>query len=334
MRPANASGKPDNRTHFTLQGLPGGALNDQVVVSNASKVAATFSIYGTDAFNTPTGAFDLLPAAAKPVDVGSWVSFPQSEVTIPAGGSVSVPFKVTIPALATSGDHAGGVVVSLATGTNVRLDTRVAVRLYLRIAGLLRPLLGVQDVAATYHGVGDPFGKGRVTITYTVTNPGNIRLRSHPSAVVTALFGAVVGRAKAGDLTELLPGQRATFSLEVTGVFPAGPLTGTVELQPYPDPEQPVGQSVPLASGSGGVWAVSWFLVLLILVLLVLIGVLVRYVLVRLRRRREAARAAERQAAKEAREARKPKKGGRKSELADARVGGAGDDLAETGGAE
>ena len=50
------------------------------MVTNSSQVAAKFDIYATDAFNTSTGAFDLLPAAKKPVDIGSWVQFPANTI--------------------------------------------------------------------------------------------------------------------------------------------------------------------------------------------------------------------------------------------------------------
>src|SRR5262249_52292050 len=152
------------------------------------------------------------------------------------------------------GDHAGGVVVSLSTGTKIRLDTRVAVRMYLRVPGYLRPILRVENVTAEYHGVGNPFGSGKVTLTYTVTNPGNIRLRSHPKAKVNAWYGSTLGTVTSPDLPELLPGQRMTFSTEVDGVFPAGALFVDVNLQPYPDPTQPVGQTVAAATGSVQIW--------------------------------------------------------------------------------
>jgi hypothetical protein len=319
IRPATADGKPDNRQHFTLQSAAGGTLKDQVLVTNLSKVAATFDVYATDAFNTPTGAFDLLSASAKPIDIGSWVSFASPTVTIPAGGTVAVPFTIAVPKKASPGDHAGGVVVSLSTGTNVRLDTRVAVRMYLRVPGYLRPVLAVQDVKAEYHGVGNPFGSGRVTITYTVVNTGNIRLRSHPSAKVTAWYAATLGTVTSADLPELLPGQRMTLSTEVGDVFPAGALFVDVNLQPYPDPTQPVGQKVNVAVGSTQIWAFSGWLVFLILLALLVVGYLVWN---RLRRRRQRRDAAEAAALREAREARKA---ARKPALAKARTGGGAD---------
>jgi hypothetical protein len=282
-RPAT-EGKPDNRTHFTLQGSPGQNVIDQVMVTNSSKVDAKFDIYATDAFNTSTGAFDLLPAAKKPVDIGSWVTFPANTVEIPANKSVVVEFRISVPSSATPGDHAGGVVISLSTGSAVRLDTRVAVRLYLRVPGNLRPTLQVAYVEPTYHGTGNPFGSGSMDLNYTIINNGNIRLQSHPKVTVkSALFGSELASVKPADLAEILPGQQVTYSAHLDGIFPAGPLTVTVEVQPFADPLQPVGQNIPAFSADATVWAVPW--ILLILVILIIGGVGFLVVRMVLRRR-------------------------------------------------
>ena len=243
VRPSGPDGKPDARTHFTLQGAPGESVIDQVLVSNASPVPATFEIYATDAFNTPAGAFDLLPAAKKPIDIGSWVSFPAPSVTIPAGGSVAMQFKIAIPANASPGDHAGGVVVALATGTDVRLDTRVAVRIYLRVPGYLQPTLAVSYVHPSYSGVLNPFGTGGVAVTYLVKNNGNIRLASHPKVVVkSSIFGTKLAETTPADIPELLPGSELTLNAQLDGVFPAGPVTVTVEPPAIPG-SRPTGRA-------------------------------------------------------------------------------------------
>jgi hypothetical protein len=285
VRPATSKGLPDERTHFTLQGSPGQDVLDQVLVTNSSKVAASFDIYATDAFNTPAGAFDLLPAAKKPVDIGTWVAFPANTVAIPAGQSVAVQFKISVPANASPGDHAGGIVVSLSSGSNVRLDTRVAVRLYLRVPGFLRPTLGVTYVQPTFTGSTlNPFATGGIDVSYTVINTGNIRLQSHPSVTVkSALFGATLAQVKPADLAEILPGQEVTYRAHLDGVYPAGPLTVTVALQPYADPEQPVGQAIPSFSGSATIWAIPW---LLLVVIVLILGGLAYLALWMVRRRR------------------------------------------------
>jgi hypothetical protein len=287
VRPAGPDGKPDARTHYTLQATPGTTLTDHVLVTNLSKSAVSFSIYGTDAFNTSTGAFDLLSGDKQPVDLGSWMSFPYKAVNLSAGGTVAVPFQVLVPKTATPGDHAGGVVVSLynpataATGSGkVNVDTRVAVRAYLRVPGNLVPRLGIGEMTAAYRGSLNPFAEGTVDVSYTLTNPGNIRLRSHPTITVSGPFGTIASLTPE-DLPELLPAQHATFTNTLHGVYPEGPLTVTVKLQPYADELQPVGQKVPQATGSVDLWVVPWTLLILI-VGLVLLVVLVWW----LRRRR------------------------------------------------
>jgi len=302
LRPGSSEGKPDKRTHYTLQGTPGASVPEQILITNSSKVPASFVIYGTDAFNTSTGAFDLLPAAQKPTDIGLWMQFPAPTIAIDAGATVAVPFKVVVPPNATPGDHAGGVVVSLATGTDVKLDTRVAVRLYLRIAGLLRPTLAATQVDASYDGVSNPFGSGKVTVSYVAENTGNIRLQSHATLIVkSALTGITLADKKLPDLPELLPGQRVPHRAEIDGVFPAGPLTVRVELRPFGDPEQPVGQAIATADGHTTIWAWPWLLLIVLIILLAGAGFLVRRWLIRRRQARaDAAALAKRRARKEA----------------------------------
>jgi Bacterial protein of unknown function (DUF916) len=274
VRPGGPDGKPDARTHYTLQATPGSTLTDNALVTNLSKIPLTLAVYGTDAFNTPEGQFDLLAADRKPTDIGSWMVFAARSVTVPPQGTVAVPFKIVVPPTATPGDHAGGVVVSMLTLTpgtnkNVNIDARVAVRVYLRVPGNLHPQLKVGPVNARYDGTANPFGRGRVVVGYTVNNPGNIRLQSHPTITVSGPFGELA-KVTPKDLPELLPGQSGTFVAMVESVFPSGPLTVTVSTAPFTDPQQPVGQTIAAASGEGYVWAVPW--TLLLLILLVLLG--------------------------------------------------------------
>ncbi len=272
VRPGGPDGKPDARTHYTLQATPGTTLTDNALVTNLSKNPLTLATYGTDAFNTPDGQFDLLAADRKPTDIGSWMVFAARSVTVPPQGTVAVPFKIVVPANATPGDHAGGVVVSMLTLTpgtnkNVNIDARVAVRVYLRVPGNLHPQLKIGPVGARYDGTASPFGHGKVVVSYTVTNPGNIRLQSHPTIAVSGPFGQLA-KVTPKDLPELLPNQSGTFVATVDHVFPSGPLTVTVSSAPFTDPQQPVGQTIPAASGEGYVWAVPWMLLLLILIVL------------------------------------------------------------------
>ena len=57
----------------------------------------TFQVYANDAFNTPSGGFDLLAGNKRPSDVGRWVTLVANAVTIPARHSVAIPFTLTVP---------------------------------------------------------------------------------------------------------------------------------------------------------------------------------------------------------------------------------------------
>jgi hypothetical protein len=276
VRPAGADGKPDTRTHFTYTLADGQRqVSDKAVVANLGKAPLTLTVYGADAFTNSTGAFDLRASAGPRNDVGAWLKPDNPTLTIPPASTAVVPFTLTIPASATPGDHAGGLVVSLTTpgtsgGQQVNIETRVAVRVYVRVPGDLQPQLAVGSVAASYRGVNSPFGKGTVTATYTVTNPGNVRLQAHPTVTVTDAFGDVLGSAKPADLPEVLPGQTATFTTTLARVFPAGPLTVKVSLTPFADAQQPV-KSVPVVSGNGYLWAIPWSLLAVLVVVVVLL---------------------------------------------------------------
>src|SRR5262249_8376221 len=135
IRPSGANG-PDNRPVFTYGATPGAAVTGPTQVSNASEGPLPLRVYASDAFNPRAGGFDLLAAGKKPVDVGAWVKVDQENVTVPGRGRSIVPFTLTIPANATPGDHAGGIVASLTTlqtnakGDKVSVDQRVGARIY------------------------------------------------------------------------------------------------------------------------------------------------------------------------------------------------------------
>lgn len=273
LRPAGPDGKPDSRTHFTLQSELNQKVSDKALLTNQSKVPVAFNVYGTDAFNTAKGDFDLLSAAKRPVDIGAWMTFPGRVVTVPAGKTVVIPFTIAVPPNASPGDHVGGVVASLADvsgGDRVNVDTRVALRVYLRVPGLLRPLLSISNVGANFHAVTNPFGKGKATVRYTVDNPGNIRLRAHVTITVKSAFGTTLAKVTPPDLPELLPNGNVTFTTEVGRIFPAGPVTVQIGLAPLPDPQQPVGQAIAPVSASGSLWAISWTLASLIVLVILL----------------------------------------------------------------
>lgn len=279
IRPAGKDA-PDNRPRFTYAATPGAVVKDYVAVSNVSLRPLTLQVYASDAFNTSEGGFDLLAGAAKPTDIGAWTKPDVPTVTVSARSVLIVPFTMTIPPNATPGDHTGGIVASLSTekvdakGSKVRVDQRVGTRVYLRIAGALKPRLAVEGLSGDYRTNWNPLGHGNATVTYTVRNTGNVRLQGPQKVTVSTPWGSTVDAKVKGDLPELLPGNAIQMTAEVPSVLPAGWLTAQVDLNPNAGSDDTKLQ-VPDVSVTSTFAAVPW--VWLILLLLVIGYFLLRY---------------------------------------------------------
>lgn len=275
-RPADSSGNPDTRTSFRYEIDPGQRVDDYFLVSNTGTADQGFTVAATDAFNDGDGDYALLATAEAPVQIGTWVTFENGanriEFTLAPGQSRVLAFTLQVPADATPGDHVGGLLASVITpGEEVNLDRRVASRLYARVSGDLQPRLAISGVDASYGGDWWNLLTGTVVMHYTVSNPGNVALSGNATGTVRTWFGIPVADASGGSITELLPGNSATYEVAVSGIGQLGYLNAEVVLFPFVDspdaaaqlPVSPVSRDTPLV-------AVPW-IVLIVLGLLALI---------------------------------------------------------------
>jgi hypothetical protein len=290
VSPADANGAVDGRSRLELQLDPGATGTDHVQIANASTTDQTFEVYGADAVNTADGGYDLLAAGVASVDAGSWVSVDTSTVTVPALSTAMVAVTVAVPAGAAAGDHPAGVVVSRAKpadGQGVLVDTRVAVRLSVRVSGQLAPALDVRDVQVSWNGSAVPFAPADATVLYTLANTGNVTVIGSPRLRVSGPLGlgAVVVEPEA--TREVLPGRSFTVRSVVTGVPAAILDTAVVDvtMAAAPGPQT----TIPLVSATrrASFAAVPWT-GLVVLAMLAGLGT----GLVRRRRRRRAEGAA------------------------------------------
>jgi hypothetical protein len=252
VQPAPSPGEPA-RANFVLEAEPGESLDDTLVVENLGDVDLVLGVYASDAFNTPTGGIDLLAAGERPVDLGSWIELDTSSITVPADGSVEVPFTVAVPDDAEPGDHAGGIVTSLRVaeegpeGNRVDVERRLGTRVHLRVDGELTPELTFTELEADYSGSANPFAPGSMRLTYRVENTGNVRLRATRDARVSPSWGPEAV-AEASDMAELLPGNSYELTQTVGGVWPGMSTRSEVELGAY----EPTGQRVASTGASIG----------------------------------------------------------------------------------
>jgi Bacterial protein of unknown function (DUF916) len=276
-------GKVDPRPRFSYTATPGALQPDHVAISNNADQTLTLSVYASDAFNTASDGFDLLPASKKPVDVGSWITLKTRTVTLKPKATVVVPFTVNVPSTVAPGDHVGGIVASLRTygvdkkGDRVAIDTRVGTRVYMRIQGPLDPRLAVTHLKARYSGSWwNPFASGKTTITYTVSNTGNVRLGAHGSVDLAGSYGSVHS-ASVPDVAELLPGNSHDEKVVLDGVGRNFHEHVTVAVVPFPMPGDTDGRLTDVKATTS-FWAVpAGMLVLLALLMGSLLAVVLRW---------------------------------------------------------
>lgn len=263
VAPSSPDG-PNGRPAFTYKLDPGATLTDYVAVTNHSTRPLTLNLYASDAFTTRDGGFDLLAGGQQPTDVGAWVRFTQRSVTIPSTSRLNVPFTLAVPENATPGDHAGGVVASLATsaadaqGNQVAVDHRVGARIYLRVTGELQPALTVENLRVRHTGSLNPLVGGTLTATVTVRNTGNVRLTGRPTLDVAGPLGLGRRSVEAGDLPEILPGGEVTTTVRMTGAAPLFRLTTKLTISPAAVGDQVLDPPPQGDTTQVTVWAVPW----------------------------------------------------------------------------
>lgn len=231
--------QPGNRPNLSYQAAPGSEIADELTLFNLSNVQLTFRLYATDAFNNEDGAFDVLPFAKKPKDVGTWVTLPQANITLDARTQATFPMTVKVPANASPGDHVGAVLASSeAQGTGpdeklVTLDRRTGPRLYIRVDGPLAPELTAERIRTSYRPSLNPL-KGTATVSYRIENRGNVRLGGKQQVSIGGFMGVARKQKAPTDLPELLPGQGVSLQAEFDGVAATVLAVTKVAIDPVP----------------------------------------------------------------------------------------------------
>ncbi len=278
--PAAAVGAAE-RPFFSFGVTPGAQASDHVTLVNYSLTALDLDVYSIQADNTDTGAIGFLSSTDKPADIASWLSVGVTRpvvVQVPGRpnassppGHVTLPIKLVVPLNAEPGDHVGGIAAALdvessnSKGEHLKLEQRVVSRVYVRVSGPLRPKLEIVDVHARYHEKGATFAAGSMSVSYTIRNTGNVRVKAVQAVQVSGLFGSSK-KVDPGDIAQLLPGGSSKVSVVIPGVWPTFLVRPRITVTTSAiagdlDPHLP-----PLSSSSW-VWAIPWGVLAIVLAL-------------------------------------------------------------------
>lgn len=233
VAPANAHGA-DGRRAVEHELDPGASVDEHFAVRNVSTEAVTFRLAAADGFYTRNGRFDILAADRESVDSGRWISLPES-VTVPAGETAVVPFRLAVPETAEPGDHAAGITASVlsvqtaAGGASVGVESRIGFRVLTRVAGEITPKAAVAAVTSDYRTSWNPLKPGELTVTFDVVNEGNTRLLAR--GFVEAGGAKADFPADGAGPQELLPGDRRSVRVVVRDVWPLFFVPATATLQ-------------------------------------------------------------------------------------------------------
>lgn len=273
----------DDRSYFSYQMGPGAVYSDQAVVVNYGVTSLKLSVFAADLGNSEDGGIAVGLEDDQPKDGGAWVQLGGKTLTasVPGRtakgpGRVLVPFTIRVPRNASPGDHGAAIVAQLSTlgknpkGQNVRLDQRVASRIYLRVNGALHPQLTIDDLKVSYGQSMNPIGGGVAAVSYTVHNSGNVRLSAQQAVSVTGMFGTKSKVVTPAGVQLLFPGGSQQVQVRVPGVFPAIFQKSHVTVTPSLFQDQKP-MAVPTAVASASFTAIPLMLLLCILALIVLV---------------------------------------------------------------
>ncbi|MFF4761793.1 WxL protein peptidoglycan domain-containing protein [Streptomyces sp. NPDC001292] len=261
-----SNGFGSDRPNYSYTVNAGGHVTDALVVVNHGTTPLHLAVYAADAFTNEAGRLDLVAKDAKSKGAGAWVRTDRPKVTVRPGSSVEVPFTLTVPHDAAPGDYMGGIVTSLADGTDT--GRRLGIRIRLRVGGALEPKLSVQDLHVRYSGTANPVGKGDATVTYTIHNTGNAILAARQTASLSGPFGLAGARAgHIDDSPALLPGETWKVTVPVHGVAPALRAAGTVTLVPLLTDASGSVAPLPDVKTTTHAWTIPWTLLLCVIIL-------------------------------------------------------------------
>ncbi|MFI2210802.1 WxL protein peptidoglycan domain-containing protein [Streptomyces sp. NPDC020141] len=221
-----AAAGPGGRPYFYLSADPGQSVTDKVTVTNRTAAPLTFRLYAADAYNTPRdGGFAVRSPDERQRGVGAWASPARERITVPARGSVTVPYTLTVPESAEPGDHPGALValderVAPPKGpVAVGVRQAVGARVHLRVNGPAVPALSVEDVRIDQDRPPAPgLGESSALISYTLHNRGNVTLDPTVTLKAEGLFGRdLLSRRLTKVPAELLPRQRIRLTERWSG---------------------------------------------------------------------------------------------------------------------
>src|SRR4030081_1526021 len=137
VRPGQSNpAEPVTRAYFKPLITPGGSITQTVIVSNTGASTLRLLVCRVDGLTGQTTGTVYANRRDRVRKAGLWVNPGVSQLSVPAGREVSVPFTVRVPRRAKPGDHVAGIALEDA---NQRTSSGS-----FRITEIFREVIGIQ----------------------------------------------------------------------------------------------------------------------------------------------------------------------------------------------
>ncbi len=209
-RPANpVKDNPRTQSIFVYELDPGSSKEDAVRVFNNTDTTRTITLDAVDSVLSSGGAFACAQSADAKSDVGAWTVLSKTKLVLPAGGSATVPFTVTVPKEVAVGEHDGCITIQDKSNKQTNADGgvvlgfRSGIRMAVSIPGDIVKRLEIDSLEVKERK------KDTFRVVPTVSNKGNVSLDTDVTVSFQTLFGTTIGETITSTYPVL---QRSTAS--------------------------------------------------------------------------------------------------------------------------
>lgn len=216
---------PHEHYHYAV--LPGGSVQDAVILDNFDPFPHTIDVYGADMEEAQGGGLAPAQQDQQMHGVGLWLAVSHHTITIPPGQEVQDPFTIKLPQQVVPGDYVGAMVAedtAPVQSGGVSVSARAALLVEVTVPGSAHPAATLTPLVA------HPSGDNSNQFTISATNTGNVLLSVTGFITVTDTNGNLIHQIaiNPGD-AYAIPGGTLDLTTAAYG-FPKGTFTVQAQL--------------------------------------------------------------------------------------------------------
>lgn len=158
-QPAAGSSTEPRGGYFMVAGAPGQTFTQSVALRNDSEGPLDLRLAAVDASTAQMGGSSFALESDSPAQTATWITLDKTSVTLAAKASLTVPFRIIVPADAVSGVHLAGIAVMVPAvkdtavdaggkaGASVTVQSRRVIAVQVNLPGPADPELVITGVA-------------------------------------------------------------------------------------------------------------------------------------------------------------------------------------------